>query len=212
MSRSFRLPRLLYGIVLLAALAACGLPGDVKRAGEAFPARFTEAEKEIARKEGAYADYVRSLAYEIDRAYAERERWVDAFAAARRELAGVRTTYGRELMPLLLADEMNSQWTVRTQVARMDSLLAGAVAVADRPFARRDYLAAVRRDAPVLAARADSAHAAVKAPLASLRATLLAARRDHPGKREDLNRKLAGVDSAAAAADSALRGVRAQLG
>jgi hypothetical protein len=211
MSRSFRLLRPLYGVVLLMVLAACGLPSDVRQAGEALPARFSQAAEQIDAREQAYAAYVRSPAYATDQRYAERERWADAFAEARRALGDVRAVYGRDLLPLLVADQNNMQWNVRTQIARIDSLVVVAVGVAERPFMRRGYLARVRLEAPVLAVRADSAHEAMAKPLASLRAVLRAARRNHPNKREDLAGKLAGVDSAATAADSAVRGVRTQL-
>lgn len=135
------LKRLVASLLILLALlplAGCdSLPGELERRAEQMARDFDGLSKMLTERE---AEFTRiqgnAKAWAFYAPYAERENWKAAFTQVRKDLAGLKARYDREVKPILDRDESDDAAELTRLLdgiaANFDPLKAKMRTVADR--------------------------------------------------------------------------------
>lgn len=190
-----QLLRLLPLLVIGLALAGCGgIPKELHQAAEGVPAKIKATRLQIEEKQKSYSTFVASAGYSEFKLYAEREKWEGEFGNAKAKLGEAESVLERNIRPLLEKNESEKEGAVQTQLSRVNKMLREAEALANKPFARKDFLVQTRAEAPGLVAKAKTQTEAMAGLTASLREVADQAKIDYPAKEKDLASRLAYFD------------------
>ena len=176
---------------------ACGLPSRTRAEAERTSAAIDAENGDIARKEAAYRTFVASSAYAPYRIYAERERWSGQFDYARAKTAEAKTTYERDVAPLLRKDDSRDENAVNVRTSRINRLINEARAYADIPQRRRGYVDEIAGSYTRLLRQSHDNADAAKAALGSLLAERDKARVAFPAREGDIEKRIQPVQKLA---------------
>lgn len=182
--------RLAVAALALCGCAACGLPRNIRAEAERTSALIDAENSEIVRKEAAYRTFAASSAFAPYRVYAEREAWVAQFDHARVKTAAARTTYQRDVAPLLQRNDRQDEQAVAVQISRIARLINEARAYADLPQRRRGYADQISASYARLSRESKESAAEVNAAITSLLAMRDKARSGFPARTADIDKRV----------------------
>lgn len=133
-------------ILLLALLAACGLPTDAKKQAEALP-------QAISNAAGFMEERRKALEMQLAEApewkpYAAREKWTEKFGLAAADLIRAREVVSKEVDPVVKADKSADREKLFALIKRTDGIINGARQSSRMPETRLAFLKDAKAKAP----------------------------------------------------------------
>ena len=191
---------LLFGLLLSAFVAGCGLAPEIKRAAENRSKEISEMAGKIGAMEAELKRKLAGPEGEFLAPYARKENWDGVFAEARGFLSEAESIVQGKAQPLIEKNRRKDGEIVLRHLGDAGVSLRKVREKAQEVPARIEQLVYFKEHAPELAARAEEEIRSLRAEVgekSELLSEVRQAQAEYPSKKEDLDGRWAAIAGAA---------------
>jgi len=200
-------------VVWICFLAACGLPGDLKKEAKQKSKKIASARETISGQQADYLNLTATDGFKFFEPYAKRENWVSNFQEAQKMLnqAEKEVTSGRVAV-LLRQNKKEQAGTLRVELAKIGRMTRKAMQRSKAPIDRMAELEQIKKDAPALVAAAETAMETIDGAIRKLENDLIPqAKTDYPNRAQDIAKRFSPLKNLQLEAETAMTNARFQL-
>lgn len=208
--RGFRLVFLMGALLFL---AACGLPGDLKKEAEQQKDRISATRTAVLKKKASYLEVKQSDRFAFFAPYATRENWDAHFTEAEDRIAEAEkaVTTGA-IAALLREDNADKAGALRVELAKNNRMLRDAMQASVAADQRMADLVRIRDNAPKLVQTAQASLSGIHDIIADLEQSFIPkAQQDHANRADDIFKRFEPLKKIQEQSDAALLNATAQL-